>query len=278
MKKRNKTEYIDFNKDDLKNLYPPLNDVQIKDRQKRIAKWIYEVIAYVEDNEIKDMNMGDEFNKAHAEFMKVFESVSVFKNGEEWFVKGLKNSFLKLQGREWSCNDADEKKKLNDCIKFIEAEIKYFDTSNSEFKKSEETTHKKETESATKRITIPLPKNDKLTYETLDVLFKDQENIEPCINVLRCVKTPLIDNELNYIGKSKSAFGVWMDEMRRQGFIRHCTEKEYILLLNEKFSGLNIKSKDGSTFRKPNLRAENNYRDDFKNLLSQISQKGRKGK
>lgn len=117
--------------------------------------------------------------------------------------------------------------------------------------------------------------------KSFDELFRDKKYIDPCVDVLRKIKQPLVDVGLNYIGKSKSAFYVWLDEMQRQGYIFHCSEIVYIHLLNNKFSGLDIKSKDGSIFRKANPRAEDDYRLDFKTLLSQVSQlslTGQKGK
>lgn len=116
---------------------------------------------------------------------------------------------------------------------------------------------------------------------SFDELFYDANFISPCIDILKVVDPPLLDAECNYIGKLKGAFCVWIDEMQRQGIVKHFSNREiYASLLPQRIKRFSI---DESMFGKPQPKAEENYRTDMKTLLSQIklsqySQSGKLGK
>lgn len=117
--------------------------------------------------------------------------------------------------------------------------------------------------------------------KTFAELFYDANFISPCIDILKEVEPPLIDTECNYIGNLKGAFCVWIDEMQRQGIVKHFSDRKiFASLLPQKIKRFSI---DESMFGKPQSKAENKYRTDMKTLLSQIklsqnSQKGKLGK
>lgn len=117
--------------------------------------------------------------------------------------------------------------------------------------------------------------------KTFEELFYDENFVAPCIDILKEVEPPLIDTELNYIGKLKGAFCVWIDEMQRQGIVKkYADRKIFSSLLPQKIKRFSI---DESMFGKQQRKAEDRYRTDMKTLLSQIklslnSQKGRLGK
>lgn len=134
--KPSKGKEIDLLKVDLKTFAPPLNDTQIKDGLKRILRSLFNANIKAEENEIKDTVLEDELNKTHREFEKLFELASIFKNGEACLLKSLKDSLIKFKRRALTCADKEEKKKLDECIEFIEIEIIHFDISNAGLKKN----------------------------------------------------------------------------------------------------------------------------------------------
>lgn len=117
--------------------------------------------------------------------------------------------------------------------------------------------------------------------KTFEELFYDKIMIAPCIDLLKKIEPPLIDTECNYIGNLKGAFCVWIDEMQRQGIVKHFSDRKiFASLLPQKIKRFSINE---SMFGKHQSKAENQYRTDIKTLLSQIkhsqnSQKGKLGK
>jgi hypothetical protein len=117
--------------------------------------------------------------------------------------------------------------------------------------------------------------------KTFDELFYDTNLISPCIEILKNIEPPLIDTDYNYIGKLKGAFCIWIDEMEKQGIVKHFSDRKiFASLLPQKIKRFTI---DESMFGKHHSRAENLYRIDIKTMLSQIklsqnSQKGKLGK
>ncbi len=201
MKKTAKTEIIDFNKDDLKTTAITLTEV---------VKKINELISDVKENEIKDIDWGKELNKTHNELIKLFEFVSVFKSGEEGLIKGLKTSLIKLQGRISTCNDEEEKKKLNRYVDFIKTEIIFFDSSNAELENNKKT------------ITIQ-SKTEKLKSELQKYGFFDLEMTKNlCNGSSEEIINLLIGKELPY----KIAMIDFL------GFVRHL-EKEHTNTKND---------------------------------------------
>ena len=64
-------------------------------------------------------------------------------------------------------------------------------------------------------------KPEQETPKTFDELFYNTDLVDPCIDILKELDPPLIDTDCNYIGKLKGVFCVWIDEMQRQGIVKH---------------------------------------------------------
>ncbi len=109
--------------------------------------------------------------------------------------------------------------------------------------------------------------NNEIT--SFEELFKNPLMIDSCIDVLRKTDPPLISNESKYIGKSKSAFGIWFSELEIQGYIENINDTKKALLLTKYFSGFTT-YKDGSILGKIGNKTEEKYRFVIKKLLSEI--------
>lgn len=124
-------------------------------------------------------------------------------------------------------------------------------------------------------------KTEQETPKTFEELFYNTDLVKPCIDILKNLDPPLIDRECNYIGSLKGVFCVWIDEMQKQGIVKHFSDRKiYASLLEQRINRFSI---DESMFGKYQKKANNQYRTDIKTLLSQIklsqnSQKGKLGK
>ena len=118
------------------------------------------------------------------------------------------------------------------------------------------------------------------TPKTFDELFYNTDLVKPCIDILKKLDPPLIDTDCNYIGNLKGVFCVWIDEMQRQGIVKHYSDRKiFASLIPQKIKRFSI---DESMFGKYQSKAENLYRTDIKTMvsnikLSQNSQKGKQG-
>ena len=132
-----------------------------------------------------------------------------------------------------------------------------------------------------KKSLEPQPVKTKVENEqpkTFEELFYDENLVLPCLDVLRKIDPPLIDADANYIGNSKGAICIWVDEMTIQGIAKSYTDRKiYANLLPQKIKRFSI---DESMFGKYHKRAEENYRTDIKTLISQkkLSQSSQRGK
>ncbi|MDA3883531.1 MAG: hypothetical protein PF481_09620 [Bacteroidales bacterium] len=103
---------------------------------------------------------------------------------------------------------------------------------------------------------------------SFEELFYNTDLISPCIEVLKALEPPLIDTENNYIGKLKGIVCVWIDEMQRQGIIKHYSDRKiFASLIPQKIKRFSI---DESMFGKYQSKAENLYRTDIKTKISKI--------
>ncbi|RTL47767.1 MAG: hypothetical protein EKK39_13330 [Sphingobacteriales bacterium] len=124
-------------------------------------------------------------------------------------------------------------------------------------------------------------KTEQETPKTFEELFYNTDLVKPCIDILKNLDPPLIDRECNYIGSLKGVFCVWIDEMQKQGIVKHFSDRKiYASLLEQRINRFSIYE---SMFGKYQKKANNQYRTDIKTLLSQIklsqnSQKGKLGK
>lgn len=114
-------------------------------------------------------------------------------------------------------------------------------------------------------------------YENFNDLFKNKSLIEPCINLLRELEKPMINDKDEYIGgeRSKSVLSVWVNEIQRKGWMERVSDKTLAILLNKKFPNLNL-YEDGSAFSKISPRAEA-VRNEIQVFISAISYGGDKG-
>lgn len=106
------------------------------------------------------------------------------------------------------------------------------------------------------------------TPKTFEELFYNTDLVTPCIDILKELDPPLIDTDCNYIGKLKGVFCVWIDEMQRQGIVKHYSDRKiFASLIPQKIKRFSI---DESMFGKYQNKAENLYRTDIKTKVSKI--------
>lgn len=111
-------------------------------------------------------------------------------------------------------------------------------------------------------------KPEKETPKTFEELFYNTDLVTPCIDILKELDPPLIDTDCNYIGKLKGVFCVWIDEMQRQGIVKHYSDRKiFASLIRQKIKRFSI---DESMFGKYQNKAENLYRTDIKTKVSKI--------
>jgi hypothetical protein len=101
-------------------------------------------------------------------------------------------------------------------------------------------------------------------YNSLDELFINTEDIEPCIKALSDVDPPIINEKGRYIGNRKGAFVIWIDVLNRKNKLHKIEDKFLPELLEKKFPGLKISA---PLFRQQNFRAEAEY---FQNFIALI--------
>ena len=112
------------------------------------------------------------------------------------------------------------------------------------------------------------PKPEKEAPKTFDELFHNIELVQQSIDVLKEIEPPLIDIDYNYIGKLKGIICVWIDELQRQGIVKHYSDRKiFASLIPQKIKRFSI---DESMFGKYHTKAENNYRTDIKTKVSKI--------
>lgn len=112
------------------------------------------------------------------------------------------------------------------------------------------------------------PKPEQETPKTFDELFYNIELVQPSIDILKEIEPPLIDTDYNYIGRLKGIICVWIDELQRQGIVKHYSDRKiFASLIPQKIKRFSI---DESMFGKYQSKAENNYRTDIKTKISKI--------
>ena len=111
-------------------------------------------------------------------------------------------------------------------------------------------------------------KTEQETPQTFEELFYNIELVQPSIDILKEIEPPLIDTDYNYIGKLKGIICVWIDELQRQGIVKHYSDRKiFASLIPQKIKRFSI---DESMFGKYQNKAENNYRTDIKTKVSKI--------
>jgi len=104
--------------------------------------------------------------------------------------------------------------------------------------------------------------------KTFDELFYNIELVQQSIDVLKEIEPPLIDTDYNFIGKLKGIICVWIDELQRQGIVKHYSDRKiFASLIPQKIKRFSI---DESMFGKYHNKAEKNYRTDIKTKVSKI--------
>lgn len=104
---------------------------------------------------------------------------------------------------------------------------------------------------------------------TLENLFYDVSILDACVQVLREVDPPVIDNNCKYIGNTKGAFCIWIDELRKNGIIKKDTRNTYTTALNSYFSDLRLEE---TTFSKVAKKGETQYRKPFTSRFFKLKQ------
>jgi hypothetical protein len=131
---------------------------------------------------------------------------------------------------------------------------KEFDNTNEQNKLEHET----ETKNGTEFIPKPF-------YE----LFIKPSLVNDCLNLLREIEKPCINDENEFIGRSKGIFIVWFIALQDKKMFSYnfSNDKERAETLNHNFPSLNISE---SLFRQPNRRATDNYKTYFGNEIAAI--------
>lgn len=111
-------------------------------------------------------------------------------------------------------------------------------------------------------------KTEQETPQTFDELFYNIELVQPSIDILKEIEPPLIDTDYNYIGNLKGIICVWIDELQRQGIVKHYSDRKiFASLIPQKIKRFSI---DESMFGKYHSKAEENYRTDIKTKISKV--------
>ncbi len=105
-------------------------------------------------------------------------------------------------------------------------------------------------------------------------LFRNAQNGESSIAILRELSAPVVDSEYNYIGNNKGIICVWIDCLKINGIMLKYTNHIYTKLLNEKINKLDL---GGSEFTHTYKNAELK-RGEIQDKISKFSQLGRLGK
>lgn len=99
-------------------------------------------------------------------------------------------------------------------------------------------------------------------------LFEDPSLIDASVRILTAVDPPLINDLNKYIGNSKGAFCVWIDELKRAGIVKNLSDRRiYAAILSEYFNGFSI---NDSMFAKHQTRAAIKYQKSFRQLIARI--------
>jgi len=111
-------------------------------------------------------------------------------------------------------------------------------------------------------------KNKEFKPKLFKDLFKKEEIIDKCLNLLKETVKPCIDDENKFL-RNKGAFVVWFYALEyKQIFNTHfCNDVQRAKTLEYNFNGLTISN---SLFRADNIRATNLYKDFFEKEISAI--------
>lgn len=115
--------------------------------------------------------------------------------------------------------------------------------------------------------------------KSFEDLFYNRNDADVCLDVLRELEPPVIDQANNYIGKGKGIFQLWIMALKTHkptALIKPFKDMVYRDMLNSKIMNLNL-SKDASELRKDYKRLREKA-SDIRTILSQYSQIGRLGK
>lgn len=104
-------------------------------------------------------------------------------------------------------------------------------------------------------------------------LFRNPQDAESCIAILRELSAPVVDSEYNYIG-IKGLICVWVDCLRKAGLMLKFANRIYTKILNGKLNDLDL---DGSEFTRTYKTAEEK-REEITGKISEFIQLGRLGK
>lgn len=103
----------------------------------------------------------------------------------------------------------------------------------------------------------------------LGELFSSKKDFTNCINTLKTIEPPVIDDLFNYrLGeRQKGAIVAWVQAVKQRGKLKIVKDESLALLLNRKIKNLNL-AKDGRTLRNTGTTAYKKYFNKFLNLIS----------
>ena len=249
------------------------NDIEYLDKM----IWAYEAfLGDVESKLKRDKSIKDLcsalikrkiMNTAHSAFQEIKKSVFAANDSQNRTVEFYRQATKNIEER---VDDQILRYKLN------HAEKMYFHQSyfravqplydfNSNLKLFENQKHSEKTRK------IP---------SKFEELFLDSKNVNPAINILKELDPPILSPENAVINGPKGTFCVWINELSKQGIIKHFADRKVYSELLSKY--INDFSIDESMFGRHHKTAENRYRTDIKTMVSQIklaqtSQKGKLG-
>lgn len=186
----------------------------------------------------------------------------------------LRNEMLKDYHNK-SVNDHDWEIKA--ILEKFKNELRYYETKKPDTRQNQFLIERLKKEIEKLEVTELAPKSlKKESPLKFEEMFTQPELIQDCIDILKKVEPPVLNQNEEYIGKYKGSFCVWIDKMNRKGLIYHYTDRTiYARLIGLRFAPFSI---DASMFSKPLKRVEDLYQLEFDTLLSQVEQKGKLGK
>jgi acyl carrier protein len=114
----------------------------------------------------------------------------------------------------------------------------------------------------------PKAKNEAELPKKLEDAFYDKKNVQPCIDILKELDPPILDDNGKFIGKLKAVLVVWIVVLQKRSIVRSYSNDRKVFpeIFKNEFK---MQSFSGSNFAKHSTRA-NEYKNDIEVIISQI--------